>query len=103
MVGGTKFYDRREIKDVMAYLKVLVNPDDEISWRRIVNVPKRGVGETSVAKLSGWSGSRGLSFGEAVAHAVEVGIGGKAGRSLQRAVPAAGGPAGPDDRAPLGR
>ncbi len=83
VVGGTKFYDRREIKDVMAYLKVLVNPDDEISWRRIVNVPKRGVGDTSVAKLSGWSGSRGLSFGDAVAHAVEVGIGGKAGKALQ--------------------
>ncbi len=82
VVGGTKFYDRREVKDVMAYLKVLVNPDDEISWRRIVNVPKRGVGDTSVAKLSGWSGSRGLSFGDAVAHAVDVGIGGKAGRSL---------------------
>ena len=82
VVGGTKFYDRREVKDVMAYLKVLVNPDDEISWRRIVNVPKRGVGETSVAKLSGWAGSRGLSFGDAVAQAVEVGIGGKAGRSL---------------------
>ena len=83
VVGGTKFYDRREIKDVMAYLKVLVNPDDEISWRRIVNVPKRGVGETSVAKLSGWAGSRGLSFGDAVAQAEEVGIGGKAGRSLR--------------------
>jgi DNA helicase-2/ATP-dependent DNA helicase PcrA len=82
VVGGTRFYDRREVKDVMAYLKVLVNPDDEISWRRIVNVPKRGIGETSVAKLSGWSGSRGLSFGDAVAHAVEVGIGGKAGKSL---------------------
>jgi len=82
VVGGTKFYDRREVKDVMAYLKVLVNPDDEISWRRIVNVPKRGVGETSVAKLSGWAGSRGLSFGDAVAHAVEVGISGKAGKSL---------------------
>ena len=82
VVGGTKFYDRREVKDVMAYLKVLVNPDDEVSWRRIVNVPKRGVGETSVAKLSGWAGSRGLSFGDAVAHAEEVGIGGKAGRAL---------------------
>jgi DNA helicase-2/ATP-dependent DNA helicase PcrA len=83
VVGGTKFYDRREVKDVMAYLKVLVNPDDEISWRRIVNVPKRGVGDTSVARLSGWSGSRGVSFGEAVAHAPEVGIGGKAGRALE--------------------
>ena len=74
VVGGTKFYDRREVKDVMAYLRVLVNPDDEVSWRRIVNVPKRGVGETSVAKLAGWAGPRGLSFGDAVAHAEEAGV-----------------------------
>ena len=78
VVGGTKFYDRKEIKDVLAYLRVLVNPDDEISWRRIVNVPKRGVGETSVAKLSGWSGREGISFGEAVARADEAGMTGKA-------------------------
>ena len=82
MVGGTKFYDRREIKDVMAYLKVLVNPDDEVSWRRIVNVPKRGVGETSVAKLAGWAGLHRLSFGDAVAQAPEVGVSGKAGKAL---------------------
>lgn len=82
VVGGTKFYDRKEVKDVLAYLKVLVNPDDEISWRRIVNVPKRGVGETSVAKLAGWADLHGLSFGEAVARADEAGVGGKAGKAL---------------------
>ena len=82
IVGGTKFYDRREVRDVMAYLRVLVNPDDEVSWRRIVNVPKRGVGETSVARLAGWAGLAGVSFGEAVAHADEAGIGGKAAAAL---------------------
>ena len=82
VVGGTRFYDRREIKDVMAYLRVLVNPDDEVSWRRIVNVPKRGVGETSVAKLAGWSGRQGISFGDAVADAAEAGVSGKAGSAL---------------------
>ncbi|HEY7915925.1 MAG TPA: UvrD-helicase domain-containing protein [Acidimicrobiales bacterium] len=82
VVGGTKFYDRREVKDVLAYLRVLVNPDDEVSWRRIVNVPKRGVGETSVAKLAGWSGRQGVSFGEAVARAGEAGISGKAEGAL---------------------
>ena len=82
VVGGTKFYDRREVKDVMAYLRVLVNPDDEVSWRRIVNVPKRGVGETSVAKLAGWSAGQGLSFGEAVARAEEAGVSGKASGAL---------------------
>jgi len=83
VVGGTKFYDRKEVKDVLAYLRVLVNPDDEVSWRRIVNVPKRGVGETSVAKLAGFAGQRGLSFGEAVAEAGEAGVGGKAGKALE--------------------
>ncbi len=82
VVGGTKFYDRREVKDVMAYLRVLVNPDDEVSWRRIVNVPKRGVGETSVARLAGWAGQRGESFGEAVRQADQVGVSGKAGAAL---------------------
>ncbi len=82
VVGGTKFYERREVKDVIAYLRVLVNPDDEVSWRRIVNVPKRGVGETSVAKLAGWAGRRGVSLGEAIAHAAEAGLGGKAERAL---------------------
>ena len=48
VVGGAKFYDRREIKDVLAYIRVLANPDDEVSARRIVNVPKRGIGDTSV-------------------------------------------------------
>jgi len=46
VVGGAKFYDRREVKDVLAYIRVLANPDDEVSARRIVNVPKRGIGDT---------------------------------------------------------
>jgi len=83
VVGGTKFYDRKEVKDVLAYLRVLVNPDDEVSWRRIVNVPKRGVGDTSVAKLGGLAGQRGISFGDAVAEAGEAGVGGKAGKALE--------------------
>ena len=49
--GGVKFYDRREIKDALAYLRALVNPDDEVSWKRIVNTPRRGVGDTSIAKI----------------------------------------------------
>lgn len=82
VVGGTKFYDRKEVKDLLAYLRVLVNPDDEVSWRRIVNVPKRGVGDTSVARLSAWADQRGRSFGDAVAHAGDAGVTGKAGRGL---------------------
>jgi len=51
VVGGTRFYDRREVKDAMAYLRAVVNPLDEVSVKRVLNVPKRGVGDTSVAKL----------------------------------------------------
>ena len=45
IVGGTKFYDRKEIKDILAYLRLIGNPDDEISFARIINVPKRGIGD----------------------------------------------------------
>ena len=48
MIGGVRFYDRREIKDILAYLKLLVNPDDEVAWKRIVNVPPRELGKGSV-------------------------------------------------------
>lgn len=82
VVGGTKFYDRREVKDVLAYLRVLVNPDDEMSWRRIINVPKRGVGDTSVAKLSLWASIEGKSFGSTIAHGIEAGLGAKIANTL---------------------
>ena len=78
VVGGTKFYDRREVKDVLAYLRVLVNPADEVSARRIVNVPKRGVGDTSVDKMAVWARSQSRSFADAFLHAAETGISGKA-------------------------
>jgi len=78
VVGGTKFYDRREVKDVLAYLRALVNPDDEVSWKRIVNVPKRGVGDTSVAKVDAYAREHGLTFREALPEAPAAGITGKA-------------------------
>ncbi len=58
VVGGTRFYDRREVKDLLAYLRVVANPSDEVSARRIVNVPRRGVGETSVDRLAAWARSQ---------------------------------------------
>ena len=51
IVGGTRFYDRKEIKDILAYLKVLINPQDDISIKRIINVPKRSIGEATVNKI----------------------------------------------------
>jgi DNA helicase-2/ATP-dependent DNA helicase PcrA len=78
VVGGTRFYDRREVKDVLAYLRAVANPADEVSLKRIVNVPRRGVGNTSVARLDTWATSRGRPFADALAHAEEAGVGGKA-------------------------
>ena len=51
MVGGQKFYDRKEIKDLLSYLRVIANSNDDISLQRIINVPKRGVGPSSVEKF----------------------------------------------------
>ena len=62
MVGGTKFYDRKEIKDVLAYLRVLYNPFDDLSLLRIINVPKRSIGVTTVAKLQDYAREKGTSL-----------------------------------------
>ncbi len=78
VVGGVKFYDRKEVKDVLAYLRALANPDDEVSLKRIVNVPKRGVGDTSVAKVESYAAERNLTFGGALARAMDAGVSGKA-------------------------
>jgi len=78
VVGGTKFYDRREIKDAIAYLRALVNPDDEVSWKRVVNTPKRGVGDTSVAKIETYARGAHLTFRDALREAAAAGVAGKA-------------------------
>ena len=78
VVGGTKFYERREIKDLLAYLRAIANAADEVSLKRIVNVPRRGVGDTSVARLDAWAASHGASFGDAMSEAEMAGVTGKA-------------------------
>ena len=62
VVGGLKFYERREVKDVLAYLRVLVNPDDQVALKRVINVPKRGIGSTSIGHLDRWAQGLGVSF-----------------------------------------
>lgn len=62
IVGGIKFYDRKEIKDLLGYLRLLSNPDDDISLTRVINVPKRGIGDTTVAKLADAASQRGVSI-----------------------------------------
>ncbi|PZS23765.1 MAG: DNA helicase PcrA [Acidimicrobiales bacterium] len=78
VVGGTRFYDRREIKDVLAYLRVLVNPDDVVSLKRIVNVPRRGVGTTSLARLDAWASHQRTGLAAALGEAEAAGLSGKA-------------------------
>ncbi|CAN5133505.1 hypothetical protein BH18ACT10_BH18ACT10_09430 [soil metagenome] len=78
IVGGVRFYERAEIKDAMAYLAVVANPADAASLERIVNVPKRGFGATSVAKLVDHARMNGISLYEALSEANEAGISGKA-------------------------
>lgn len=83
VVGGTKFYDRKEIKDALAYLRVLVNPDDDVSMRRIFNVPKRGLGDRAEAAISVFAQQERISFGAAVSRSAEiVGLGPRAVKPL---------------------
>jgi len=84
VVGGTRFYDRREVKDVLAYLRVLANPSDEVSARRIVNVPRRGVGDSSVERMVKWARGNGCSFADALAHASEAGVTARAVKGVDR-------------------
>src|SRR5262249_29394666 len=76
--GGVKFYDRREVKDALAYLRALVNPDDEVSWTRIINTPRRGVGDTSVAKIDSYATGARIPFRDAIERAAAAGVHGKA-------------------------
>ena len=82
VVGGTRYYDRREIRDAMAYLRAVVNPTDEVSVKRVLNVPKRGIGDTSVDKLDRYAAETGRGFVDALRHADEAGVTGPAQRGI---------------------
>ncbi|MAT07356.1 MAG: hypothetical protein CL424_20210 [Acidimicrobiaceae bacterium] len=82
VVGGTRFYDRREVKHAMAYLKAVINPADEVSVKRIVNVPKRGIGDASIDRLDAYASEMGITFAEAMRHPDEAGVTGPARRGL---------------------
>ncbi|MDO8361446.1 MAG: UvrD-helicase domain-containing protein [Actinomycetota bacterium] len=83
VVGGTRFYDRREIKDAMAYLRAVVNPADEVSVKRVLNVPKRGVGDSSVGKIDALARAEGITFVEAMRLGQEAGLTGNAARGVE--------------------
>ncbi|MFB4160359.1 DNA helicase PcrA [Geomicrobium sp. JSM 1781026] len=74
MIGGTKFYDRKEIKDVLAYLRVIANPDDDISLMRIINVPKRGIGATTVDRVASYAVNQEMSMHTALMEAEHIGL-----------------------------
>lgn len=82
VIGGTRFYDRREVKDALAYLKLLHNPDDEVSVKRVVNVPKRGIGEASLAKIDDLANRMGITFFEALGRSQEAGISARTGAKI---------------------
>jgi DNA helicase II / ATP-dependent DNA helicase PcrA len=82
MVGGMRFYDRKEIKDMVAYLRLITNPDDDLSFERVVNEPKRGIGKTSIDKLRAYTAENGLSFYQAVEEVDFTGVSKKAAMAL---------------------
>ena len=83
VIGGTRFYDRREVKDAVAYLKVAANPADEVSLKRVLNLPKRGVGESSVGHLDAYARQHDISFMDALRAAVATGISTRAARGVE--------------------
>ena len=83
VVGGVRFYERAEVKDAMAYLSVISNPDDSVSLERIINVPKRGLGSTSVAKLQDYARRYGISLYQALSEADAAGLTGAAKKACR--------------------
>lgn len=83
IVGGVNFYSRKEIKDVLAYLKTVDNGSDDIAVQRIINIPKRGIGATTIAKVSDFAREHGLNFYEALVRAEDIPSIGKAAIKIQ--------------------
>src|SRR5690606_23399379 len=72
IVGGVGFYDRREVKDVLSYARAALNPADDVSWRRVLNRPKRGIGATSEQNLAAWAARNGVPFSAACRQAADI-------------------------------
>ena len=72
VVGGVRFYERREVRDAIAYLRAIANRTDDVSLRRILNVPKRGIGDRAEAAVADWATKQGLSFGDALRRIDEI-------------------------------
>ena len=83
VVGGTRFYDRREVKDAMAYLRAVVNTTDEVNLKRVLNVPKRGIGDQTVGRLDAYARSHGLSFIDALRNWDVAGVSARSARGIE--------------------
>jgi DNA helicase-2/ATP-dependent DNA helicase PcrA len=83
VVGGLRFYERKEVKDLLAYLRVLANPNDEVSLRRIINFPKRGIGDRALEEVELFADAQGISFWRALLRVTEASaVPNKAGQSI---------------------
>jgi DNA helicase-2/ATP-dependent DNA helicase PcrA len=100
VVGGTRFYDRREIKDAVAYLRVVTNPLDEVSVKRVLNMPKRGIGDTSISRLDLFAREENISFFEALRRAGDAGVSGAARRGIESFVAVIDEVAGQEEQTP---
>lgn len=83
VIGGVRFYERQEIKDVLAYARLLINPDDDVSAVRVVNTPRRGVGNVTVDTLRTYQQRHDVSFMDACRHAHTIGLTARAAASVQ--------------------
>ena len=84
VIGGPRFYERAEIKDVVAYLQVLDNPTDAVSLAHIANRPRRGIGDSTLARLATFADAQGVSLSEAIGRPEEAGVGGAPLRAVQK-------------------
>ena len=85
VIGGTRFYERAEIKDAMAYLTLLANPQDAVSFQRVANTPRRGIGQTSLSRVLGHANTMGISIWDAAADPAAVpGLGSAAVKAIGR-------------------
>jgi len=82
--GGTRFYDRREIRDAIAYMRAVVNPSDEVSLKRVINTPKRGVGDSSIGRVDALAAVSGVTFHEALRQFEAAGVSGRAATGITR-------------------
>ena len=84
IIGGTRFYERREVKDALAYLRAAVNENDEVNVKRVINVPKRGIGDGSVDKIDLFARDNTIGFAAAMHRASEAGLSGAAAKGLAK-------------------